>query len=264
MHYAFVITIALTMMVPSSGFAQTPTADLCTVEPRTQDELDAIAAEAATPTARYASENLTNYSYGYLASAGIYAGIQETLDMIGDCQAADDDLLLYGLFTNAFLAENGADLAIVDSLPPELFVTEAKLRRDSRVIAHVVDAAPVSTEYVFWFNILDGDWRVDSLLPIDSGAPVDIPQDAQTTVDFAVADLASSLGMQNGNILVTSVEAVDWPDSSLGCPQPDGVYLAVVTPGYRIRLSFGSVTYTYHADSAETIVRCDEAETGTT
>jgi hypothetical protein len=33
---------------------------------------------------------------------------------------------------------------------------------------------------------------------------------------------------------ILAVEAVNWPDAALGCPQPDMIYAAVITPGYRV------------------------------
>jgi hypothetical protein len=54
-------------------------------------------------------------------------------------------------------------------------------------------------------------------------------------------------------VTVVQVEAVEWPDSSLGNPQPDGVYLQVVTPGFRILLRAGAETYEYHSDYARVV-----------
>ncbi len=48
---------------------------------------------------------------------------------------------------------------------------------------------------------------------------------------------------------VVSVEPVQWPDAALGCPQPDMLYAAVITPGYRIVLAGPDATYTLHTDS---------------
>jgi len=36
-------------------------------------------------------------------------------------------------------------------------------------------------------------------------------------------------------IVITDIDAVDYRDSSLGCPQPDMTYLQVITPGYRVK-----------------------------
>ncbi|MEK8024035.1 MAG: hypothetical protein AAB229_09535 [Candidatus Hydrogenedentota bacterium] len=38
------------------------------------------------------------------------------------------------------------------------------------------------------------------------------------------------------DVEVLSAEAVDWPDSSLGLPEPGMMYAQVITPGHRVRL----------------------------
>ena len=45
-----------------------------------------------------------------------------------------------------------------------------------------------------------------------------------------------------------SAEAVEWPDASLGNPQPGMVYAQVVTPGYKIILSARGQQYEYHSE----------------
>ena len=45
------------------------------------------------------------------------------------------------------------------------------------------------------------------------------------------------------------IEAIEWPDSALGCPQPDMVYAAVITPGYQVTITAQGTTYLVHTDS---------------
>jgi hypothetical protein len=70
-----------------------------------------------------------------------------------------------------------------------------------------------------------------------------------------VADLAGQLDIAAEAITVRSVEAVEWPDSSLGCPGPGMMYAQVITPGYRIVLEANGQSYAYHTEGG-TIVRC--------
>ncbi|MDQ7029065.1 MAG: hypothetical protein Q9O62_04470 [Ardenticatenia bacterium] len=49
-------------------------------------------------------------------------------------------------------------------------------------------------------------------------------------------------------ITLTAWEAVMWPDSSLGCPEPGKAYLQVITPGYRFIFEAGTVRYEVHTD----------------
>jgi hypothetical protein len=59
-------------------------------------------------------------------------------------------------------------------------------------------------------------------------------------------------------ITILSVEAVDWPDASLGCPQPDKGYAQVITPGYRLVLGVKGETYEVHTDADQTVLWCEE------
>lgn len=65
--------------------------------------------------------------------------------------------------------------------------------------------------------------------------------------DLAIADLAGRLNAAPEAIIVRTLEDVDWPDASLGCPEPGFMYAQVITPGYRIILEAGGQTYAYHA-----------------
>jgi hypothetical protein len=64
----------------------------------------------------------------------------------------------------------------------------------------------------------------------------------------AVAHLADELGIPTEEIEVLSVEMYEWPDTSLGCPQPGQAYAQVVTPGYRIILKAQGERYEVHTD----------------
>jgi hypothetical protein len=72
-----------------------------------------------------------------------------------------------------------------------------------------------------------------------TGSPtVSMPPDAalQGLVAQAREDLADRLSIAVDQISLTEVEAVEWPDASLGCPEPGKVYAQMVTSGYRIVL----------------------------
>jgi hypothetical protein len=65
-------------------------------------------------------------------------------------------------------------------------------------------------------------------------------------VQFAIADLRERLADPAAAIGVVSVNEVEWPDGSLGCPQPDMAYTQVVVNGSKIVLSHGGIRYDYH------------------
>jgi hypothetical protein len=75
-------------------------------------------------------------------------------------------------------------------------------------------------------------------------------------VRLAAQSLAAELGMPADQVTVMQVEPRDWPDSSLGCPQPGMSYLQVITPGYRVVLAAGGRQYEYHTNNREHFVRC--------
>lgn len=75
-----------------------------------------------------------------------------------------------------------------------------------------------------------------------------IPAEAEEVVALAISDLAVRLGVAEAEIRVVSVEAMNWPDTSLGYPQPGYAYAQVITPGFRILLDARGKIYEYHSD----------------
>jgi hypothetical protein len=65
----------------------------------------------------------------------------------------------------------------------------------------------------------------------------------------AVQVAASTLGLGQAEITVTAIEEMEWPDASLGCPQPGYAYAQVITPGYRATVQAGGQSYDVHMDS---------------
>jgi hypothetical protein len=95
----------------------------------------------------------------------------------------------------------------------------------------------------------------DELVPLES--PVQTPP-ANPAVAAAIAHLAAELGLSPADVTILSVEEMQWPDSSLGCPQPGMMYAQVITPGYRVLLEANGETYAVHTDQkGSTVVICD-------
>ena len=69
---------------------------------------------------------------------------------------------------------------------------------------------------------------------------------AQNWVNQAKEDLAMRLELSTVEIEFLSFESKEWPDNSLGCPQPGLSYMQVVQKGTLIRLRAGKVIYHYH------------------
>jgi hypothetical protein len=97
-----------------------------------------------------------------------------------------------------------------------------------------------------------------TMIPVPTPEPTEPtpPPEAEQVVRLAVEDLAQRLDLSPGKIRLVSVEAVDWSDTSLGCPQPGMMYAQVITPGYRIVLEAEGERYEYHTDTGDHIVLC--------
>lgn len=84
--------------------------------------------------------------------------------------------------------------------------------------------------------------------PAASSAPA-LSTAEQAMAEASTAFVAAAQTLAPDALTVLSVEAVEWPSAALGCPQPDMVYAAVITPGYRIVLETGETRYIVHTDS---------------
>ncbi len=68
-------------------------------------------------------------------------------------------------------------------------------------------------------------------------------------VERATEDLMQATSAASDEITVVSTEEVEWSDTSLGCPEPDGMYAQMITPGYLIVLETGGESYNYHTST---------------
>lgn len=80
----------------------------------------------------------------------------------------------------------------------------------------------------------------------------------QAMSELARQKLAEELETAVDQITVVSADPVYWSDASLGCPQPGVTYQQVVTPGYRVTLVVNGTVYTYHTDTVQTVIRCQQ------
>jgi hypothetical protein len=102
--------------------------------------------------------------------------------------------------------------------------------------------------------------RATSSIAVTADAsPAPIPSAAASAVGAAQADLQRRLGLAGvADLVVRSVKAMDWPDTSLGCPDPERMYAQVITPGYLVVLGHAAKSYEYHTDAGERVVLCVE------
>ena len=98
----------------------------------------------------------------------------------------------------------------------------------------------------------DMDASLAACPPVKSEGP-------NAIVELAKADLAQRLDIDPDEITVQSVEPVEFPDASLGVPEPGKVYAQMITPGYIIDLAAAGQIYRYHA-SDERVVAVPEVQ----
>ena len=58
--------------------------------------------------------------------------------------------------------------------------------------------------------------------------------------------LAERLSVTPDDLVFVSQEAVRWPDTSLGCPEPGHMYAKVIVPGYRFTFTYDGSSYEVH------------------
>lgn len=113
------------------------------------------------------------------------------------------------------------------------------------------------TQVEFVLSQQDGRQRLEELRTMtypDQDMPT-LPTygDAQPLVDLAIAQLAEQRNVEADLIRVERVEPVDFPDASLGAPQPDMMYAQVITPGYVIELSHQGQPFVFHGSGQQVV-----------
>ncbi|NLE50101.1 MAG: SH3 domain-containing protein [Chloroflexi bacterium] len=95
---------------------------------------------------------------------------------------------------------------------------------------------------------------------------VALAQTSPSQLEFALQALSNQVGQP---ITVEDLDGWQWsqtnyPDSSLGCPQPGEVYTQVVTSGYQFLLVYQGQTYDYRvSEDGNTVILCTATDIGT-
>lgn len=105
-------------------------------------------------------------------------------------------------------------------------------------------------------DFLDQEVEVGGVLKEKSGEPVlemnwvgIIPQETdQEMAEEKLGVLAKALEVEEKEIEIISNEAVDWPSSALGAPEPGKMYFQVITPGFKIIYRAQGRTYEVHTN----------------
>ena len=115
--------------------------------------------------------------------------------------------------------------------------------------------APDYSSVVVDFTIVEHDGRLymgeESIQTTSSDAARDDREygPVQSLVDLAKVDLMQRLGVDINDVAVQTIEKTEFPDASLGVPEPGKMYAQVITPGYVIRLVVDGEIYEYHASN---------------
>ena len=276
-----VLLVAILLAAGASVSAQTPSpatspeAAVCDVEPRSEQELAKLASLAATPmTGTPEAVDGSMWIEGTPADPETLAALQRTLDLIAACSTAGDVARLLALYTDDYILREFLAIEPVPILPGTPDVTAVSgtptAGEQSPMIerAHVLDEGSVvavvkrdGRSEMMVFVQEDGMWLVDAVETVtgDAATPDSGVSDELASlppVRAAVADAAEAAGVSVGEVSVIAVESTVWPDSSLGCPQPDQFYAQVETPGYFVTLDVAGTAVTYHSDEGDAAVPC--------
>jgi hypothetical protein len=77
-------------------------------------------------------------------------------------------------------------------------------------------------------------------------AAAELDPELRASLETARLDLAGRLSIDVAQVEVAKAERVRWRDSSAGCPEPDRVYMQVLTEGARFVLAAAGREYHYH------------------
>lgn len=89
-----------------------------------------------------------------------------------------------------------------------------------------------------------------------------VPDELVALVAKVSQDLADRLQIDVSQVVLISSQAVQWRDSSLGCPEPGMMYMTVITPGYRLVLRANGELFEYHTGRNDLFVFCPDITPG--
>jgi hypothetical protein len=107
-------------------------------------------------------------------------------------------------------------------------------------------------------EVIQGTAEPSEAAPVPSPVADDGLQKKITGI--VTKDLATRLSINPEEINVTTLKAVEWPNSALGCPLPGKVYPQGKVPGFRIQLHANDKEYFYHTDRLGQFVLCAEQD----
>jgi hypothetical protein len=273
---SLILTLFLGLTASANAQEATPASAGCTIEPRTDEELDALAATPYVPPAATPEVTSTALPAGEPVDERTIAALTDTLNQVTACAEVGDINRLLALYSDEYVVqhifarepqpiipgrapEDGAPPAATPGAPLAASeVHEANLLPDGRIAANV--ATGDALDIVFFVQGEDDRWLIDGIQSVASGSDGATPEgnNYPQPVQIALEAAADRLGVSVDELTIESVEPMDWPDTSLGCPKEGQFYAQVITPGYLVLVSANDTTVEYHTDEASSVVFCGE------
>jgi hypothetical protein len=249
-----------------SGATPSTAATACTVKPRTDAELAALGATPASAATPSGTESLPS---GEPVDKATFAAIQQTLDQVRACEQSGNVNAVLALYTDAYVsnvalapesvpivagtpnpAGSGPAATPVAETNLPLTLIEANRQADGSVAGLVLYG---STLHIFEFVEQANLWRINQTSVFAQSASNGAPA---APVQNAVAAAAAKLGAATDSLKLIYANQRDWPDTSLGCPEPGKFYAQVITPGWLVLIGGSSQVLEYHTDANQNVVLC--------
>lgn len=80
-----------------------------------------------------------------------------------------------------------------------------------------------------------------------------------TELTTLIAEIKSDLAERTEDTIppLISIEKMTWEDSSLGCSQPDMMYMMMLVEGYKVIFGTDETTYHYHTAGTNRFILCE-------
>ncbi|WP_166355812.1 hypothetical protein [Phytoactinopolyspora limicola] len=96
----------------------------------------------------------------------------------------------------------------------------------------------------------------DRLTPAPTAPPPVTGEVPAEFLDEVIADAAGRSGVDVGGVTVVRAQAVQWPDGSLGCPEPGQMYTQAIVDGYWVELDAGGEVFDYRLNDQGMVKLC--------
>ena len=81
--------------------------------------------------------------------------------------------------------------------------------------------------------------------------------DEEHCLELAKKTLTEKLNIDPDQISVDSTTELEWPDSSLGCPEKGMFYMPVLVPGFKVILEANGQEYDVHIGDGRAVICVD-------